>query len=265
MRALPRPIALALLAAVFASDSADARAPESYPIGADEIATDRPDVTNSSKVVPRGSLQGENGINWTARRGSNVVDGTNTRLRLGVAHCTEVLLDLPNYFRPIGGSPFGFSDLAPAIKREFGPLPGDFELSATAGLAVPTGTSKISGLGFNPYLQFPWSRELGGGWGVSGMFTAFWFPRQPKNNPTVEPTLAVERQVGPHADVFLEYVGDFPHQGMPSQLIDSGGTYRITPHQQLDFHLGVGINRNSPKYFFGVGYSSVLTVCSDVE
>jgi hypothetical protein len=265
VRALPRPIALALLAAVFASDSADARAPENYPIGADEIATDRPDVTNSSKVVPRGSLQGENGINWTARRGSNVVDGTNTRLRLGVAHCTEVLLDLPNYFRPIGGSPFGFSDLAPAIKREFGPLPGDFELSATAGLAVPTGTSKISGLGFNPYLQFPWSRELGGGWGVSGMFTAFWFPRQPKNNPTVEPTLAVERQVGPHADVFLEYVGDFPHQGMPSQLIDSGGTYRITPHQQLDFHLGVGINRNSPKYFFGVGYSSVLTVCSDVE
>ena len=42
---------------------------------------------------------------------------------------------------------------------------------------------------------------------------------------------------------------------MPSQLIDSGGAYRITPHQQLDFHLGFGINRNLPKYFFGVGYS----------
>ena len=37
------------------------------PTSASEIATDRPDVTNSSLVVPVGSLQGENGINTTRR------------------------------------------------------------------------------------------------------------------------------------------------------------------------------------------------------
>jgi hypothetical protein len=47
---------------------ADARAEgESCPTPKDEIATDRPDVTNSSLVVPFGSFQSENGINTYSR------------------------------------------------------------------------------------------------------------------------------------------------------------------------------------------------------
>ena len=44
---------------------ADARA-DGCPIAKVEIATDRPDVTNSSLVVPVGSLQSENGVNLSA-------------------------------------------------------------------------------------------------------------------------------------------------------------------------------------------------------
>jgi len=51
------------------------------PVIGDEIATDRPDVTNSSVVVPAGSLQIENGINVSAREGDRFLDGTNTRFR----------------------------------------------------------------------------------------------------------------------------------------------------------------------------------------
>jgi hypothetical protein len=39
------------------------------------------------------------------------------------------------------------------------------------------------------------------------------------------------------------------------QLINSGGGYRIDDHQQIDFHVGVGLDRNAPAYIFGVGYS----------
>ena len=42
---------------------------DSCPSSKDEISTDRPDVTNSSVVVPAGSLQIENGINFSARDG----------------------------------------------------------------------------------------------------------------------------------------------------------------------------------------------------
>jgi hypothetical protein len=59
------------------------------PTPSDEIATDRPDVTNSSLVVPFGSLQAENGVDWRVQHRSNLIDGTNMGLRLGIAHCTE--------------------------------------------------------------------------------------------------------------------------------------------------------------------------------
>jgi hypothetical protein len=44
--------------------------------------------------VPAGSLQIENGINVSARGGDRFVDGTNTRLRAGIANCLEFLVDV---------------------------------------------------------------------------------------------------------------------------------------------------------------------------
>src|SRR4029077_12294840 len=60
------------------------------------IETDRPDITNSSIVLPVGSYQSENGINLSRRDGAQVFDATTSRLRLGVAPCLEVLVDLPS-------------------------------------------------------------------------------------------------------------------------------------------------------------------------
>ena len=42
-------------------------ADDACPDSSQDIATDRPSVTNSSLVVPTGSLQDENEINWTTR------------------------------------------------------------------------------------------------------------------------------------------------------------------------------------------------------
>jgi hypothetical protein len=252
----PSALVVALLLAALGRGIVEASAAEYCPDTQSEIQTDRPDVTNSSVVVPNGSLQAENGINLTARRATRTIDGTNTRIRLGVARCVELLADLPDYFRSVHGEgPTGFSDLAPAVKAQLGPLPGSVVLSATAGLGIPTGASRISGHGYNPYVQFPWSRAFGGGWGLSGMFTQFWFADQAKSNAISEATLVVEREVGAHADLFVEYVGDYPNHSGPSQVINSGGAYRFTATQQIDFHVGFGLTNRSPSYFFGLGYS----------
>src|ERR1700692_2564473 len=74
---------------------------ESCPTTKDEINTDRPDVTNSSVVVPAGSLQIENGVNSSARDGGRFVDGTNTRLRAGITQVLELLVDVPMYFENV--------------------------------------------------------------------------------------------------------------------------------------------------------------------
>jgi hypothetical protein len=64
----------------------------------------------------------------------------------------------------------------------------------------------------------------------------------------------VEREFGWYADLFAEYVGDYNHQ-CPSQLVDGGGSWRITRAQQLDFHVGVGLNSSTVDHYFGLGYS----------
>jgi Putative MetA-pathway of phenol degradation len=229
-------------------------AADTCPTIADEIATDRPDVTNSSLVVPSGSLQFENGIDWTVRHGSNAIDGTNTRVRLGVADCTEFLADISNYFGSVnGGQPSGFSNVVISVKRQLS-VPFGFNLSATAGLGFPSGSRSISGPGYQPYIQLPWSRNIGQGWAVEGMFTLTWFPSDSARNPTFEPTLSVQREFGPSVDVFSEYVGDYDHR-RPAQLLDGGDAWRFTDTQQLDFHAGVGLNSSTVDHYFGIGYS----------
>ena len=235
--------------------SASASAADTCPTTASEIETDRPDVTNSSGVVPYGSLQAENGVDWTVRQRSDVIGGTETRLRLGVAHCTEVLADVPMYFYSLNGrASSGFSDLVVSIKREL-PVPLGFHLSVTGGLGFPTGASNISSHGYDPYIQFPWSRRIDDDWSLHGMFTVTWFTSQHALNPTFEPTLSLERNLGPTRDLFVEYVGDYPNHVRPSQILDGGGSWRITRLQQLDFHVGFGLNSSSPDHFFGIGYS----------
>jgi hypothetical protein len=229
---------------------------DSCPGIGDEIATDRPDVTNSSVVVPAGSLQIENGINFSARDGSRSVDGTNTRLRAGLASCLEFLVDVPTYFATVRspeGS--GFSDVAPALKWQISPNPGKVDLSAVFGLALPTGSAGIAGHGTQPYLQFPWSWELRGGWGLSGMLTEFIRPSDPASKLLTETTFVIEKKMTEKASLFVEYVGDYPENGSPAQLLNSGGLYRLSPHQQVDFHVALGLNHNAPSYIIGIGYS----------
>jgi len=246
-------IILAILLVYHSTISAKA---DGCPSIKDEIITDRPDVTNSSVVVPPGSLQIENGVNSSARDGDRVIDGTNTRLRAGIANCLEFLVDTPTYFANVRSPQnSGFSDVAPALKWQISPVPGKIDLSAVFGVALPTGTANIASAGAQPYLQFPWSWELHSGWGLSGMFTEFFRPSDPTSKGITETTFVIEKKVTERASLFVEYVGDYPESGSPAQFLNSGGLYRLSPNQQLDFHVALGLNHNAPSYVVGVGYS----------
>jgi hypothetical protein len=248
-------VSIVLLVGALIAGASIGLADDGCPAGISEISTDRPDVTNSSRVVPYGSLQVENGADWTSSRGSNVISGSGTRIRLGVAQCTEVLADVPAYFYSLNGrASSGFSEFVVSVKREL-PVPFGFHLSATSGLGFPTGASKISSHGYDPYIQFPWSRPISDNWSLHGMFTVTWFTSQHANDPTFEPTFSLEREFGPTHDLFAEYVGDYPNHARPSQILDAGGSWRVTRLQQIDFHAGFGLNRSSPDHFLGIGYS----------
>jgi hypothetical protein len=226
------------------------------PSSQSEIATDRPDVTNSSLVVPSGSIQSENGVNTSGQGAGKGFDGSNSRLRFGIAPCLEVLVDMPSYFGRLSGNvDTGLTNLTPAVKWQVSALPEPANLSVTVGVGLPTGTHAITGDGLQPYLQFPWSYELGGGWGVSGMFTSFFRPSDLSNRQTTEATFVIEKKVSERMAVFVEYVGDYPSRGASIALLNVGGGYLLNRTEQLDFHLAFGLNRNSPNYIVGIGYS----------
>jgi hypothetical protein len=87
------------------------------------------------------------------------------------------------------------------------------------------------------------------------MLTAFFFPGRSRSSVTTEPTFVIEKEIGTRSELFIEYVGDYPSHDRPDHLLNSGGAYRITPKQQIDFHIGAGFNRAAPSYVIGVGYS----------
>ncbi len=75
--------------------NSSAAAAKVCPTSKDEIATDRPDVTDSSLVVPPGNFLSENDINLSGWNSATVFDGSNSRLRLGIAPCLRAPLYVP--------------------------------------------------------------------------------------------------------------------------------------------------------------------------
>jgi len=245
----------ALLALAIIS-STEFAAAEGCPGTEQPIATDRPDVTNSSLVIPTGSVQGENGAEFTEDDGVRTLQATNTRLRFGVADCTEILVDVPSYVMPSSkAAPLGFSDVSPAIKRQLEDLPVGVTASAVLGVALPTGRSAISGRGLSPYAQVPWSYELSEEWAVNGMETVTSVFNPGQRRTAGESSLSLERDLGVLSDAFIEYIADVGTDTVSVSRVNAGSAFRITPTEQIDFHFGTGLNQHSPRWFFGIGYS----------
>ncbi len=205
-------------------------------------------MTDSSVVVPQGSLQFENGFTETASHWNRTFDGPETLLRFGVAPTTELRLTVPDYF----GS--GFGDLAIGVKQQLGPI-NNFDVSLVLTLSLPTGAQAISSHGYDPSVQLPWSRALSSNWTAAGMLSVYWPTEEGRRNVTGETTFLIDRQLTKIWDAFVEYAGDFPESGGPRHLIHFGTALKPTPHQQIDLHVGLGLSSAAIDHFIGVGYS----------
>jgi len=221
---------------------------------ASPIATDRPAVTDSSVVVPLGTLQFENGFAATVSQGQTNLDAPETLLRFGVASKTELRLVAPDYFGQVGGSS-GFGDLAFGMKQQLGPTPGGFDVSLVLSLSLPAGARAISSHGYDPSAQLPWSRALSSNWTAAGMLSVYWPTVAGRRSVTGETTFLMDRQLTKTWDAFVEYAGDFPELGGPRHLVHCGTAYKPAPHHQLDVHAGWGLSSAAVDRFIGVGYS----------
>jgi len=229
---------------------------------ASAISTDRPQITSSSIVVPCGSLQLENGFQETSAGGRQSYDLPETSIRLGVARKTELRYMVPDYYWNLAtasGAATGLGDMSVGFKRQLGPAKS-FDVSIVPSISFPTGANAISSHGYDPAVQVPWSRGLSKNWTTAGMFSVAGPTQATANggsrrNVTGQGSVYFDRQMTPPWDAWVEYSGSFPQRGGPQHLIHFGTSYRISPHQQLDFHAGFGLSSASPDHFIGLGYS----------
>ena len=229
---------------------------QSQPASDEPISTDRPAVAESSTVVPKGSFQAENGFLFTSDQGQRTIDGPETEMRFGVAGNTELRLSAPDYYHDLVS---GFGDLTIGIKQQLGPAAG-FDVSIIAFLSIPTGAAAISSHGYDPGLQLPWSRKLSTNWTAAGQFALYWPTQGDARNLTGQSTFLLDRQLTNPMDAFIEYAGEFPQRGGPQHLLHLGVAYKITPHNQLDVHYGIGLSAAAVNHFIGIGYSFLLQV-----
>src|SRR5580658_4913809 len=103
------------------------------------ISTDRPAVTDSSVVVPAGSVQVENGVQTTTAAGERTVDGPESLVVFGLTDATELRLTVPDYFQAASGS--GFGDLSIGVKQQIGHTSSGCDISAILFTSFPTGAA----------------------------------------------------------------------------------------------------------------------------
>jgi hypothetical protein len=222
------------------------------------IATDRPQITSSSVVVPCGSLQFENGFQETSNGGQRSFDFPETSVRFGIANKTELRFTVPNYVQnddTATGFANGFGDLSVGLKQQLGPIRGAFDVSLIPSVSFPTGANSISSHGYDPAVQLPWSRSLSKNWTAAGMFSIMWPTEGPRRNLTGQSSVYFDRQLTQLWDAYAEYSGAIPQRGGPQHIIDIGAAYKITLHQQLDFHWNFGLSAATPDHAIGFGYS----------
>lgn len=69
-----------------------------------------------------------------------------------------------------------------------------------------------------------------------------------RRNLTGQSSVYLDRQLMPLWNAYVEYSGAFPQRGGPEHVIGFGASYKLTPHQLLDFHCDIGFSAASPDH-----------------
>jgi len=215
------------------------------------IVTDRPDFTESAAIVPQRRFQVENGATWAIGDESNQFNLSETLIRYGLNSQTELRIGLPNYNWVEGAE--GFDDFTLGAKYLF-PLAGQVSVALIGGVSFPVGVQEFRAENATPFLILTASGTLG----HSSVGTQLGVSFESENGLRREQfqhTLVFGFPINENSGIFLEHVLDFGSHTRPSHLLHFGLTTRPNDDSQWDIHFGVGLNREAPRFFAGLGYS----------
>lgn len=241
------------------------------------IATDRPDFTETTSVVPRGRFQLEGGYTFSYDR----VRDNRTRdqtlpeflLRTGVATDWEMRIGWTGYSLTedvntapnAAGRTRAFyehddagSDMNVGFKRHLlkqsGILP---EFSIIGALDLPTGASGKTSGDIDPEIKLLWGYDLTDRFSLAGNVN-FAAPTEDQSRffqsaASVSLAYSATDWLG----TYVEYFGFYPNAWGAdcAHYLDGGFTFLITDNFQIDLRAGIGLNGEADDLFTGIGFA----------
>lgn len=229
-----------------------------------EHVTDRPDQTESSKVVPAASAQLETGVLRGGDDAGSSAALFGTLLRIGLGHGWEARLGHAGYLMedPDEGERregWGDGELGAKVRLldEAGWRP---EVALLGGVSLPTGGEEFSSERADPSFRFSLSHTLTDrlslGYNLGGEWTSETDERGDRDRSgALIYTLSLGASLTEAVGAFVEIYGEDPAQTGDVHRLDGGFTFALTDTFQLDVSGGVGLGDVSDEWFAGAGLS----------
>lgn len=229
----------------------------STTIFSQEIITDRPDQTESSSTIPKGSLQIEMGVVALTKESNqlNFFAGPSTLLRYGITKNLELRIfnQYESYKRELFNDQekiSGLSDLELGFKVQlFKKEDVNTEIAFLSHVIIPTAKDELSnekvGVINKLSISHSLTKSIGLGYNIGydyvGQIHSFTY------------SAALGFSFTDNFGGYVETFGVYAEQGFFEDYIDFGLTYLLSNNFQLDASYGFGIN-NDMQYFSG-GFS----------
>jgi hypothetical protein len=232
----------------------------SYLTNAQEtfLITDRPDQTESSSVIPRGSIQIESGtmLEFTDASGETVKQITipTTLFRLGITNSIE--LRIFNQYEILknldtGDKTNGISDIEVGVKIQiFQKESVNTEVAFLSHLIIPTGSKALTNKKYGTINKLSVSHNLFENYSL-GYNLGYNYYGEGNGNFTY--SVALGHRFTDKISLYIEPYGEIVECNTHVMNTDAGITYVLKPNFQLDFSFGTGLNQTMN--YFSTGFS----------
>lgn len=227
----------------------------------DDIVTDRPDQTESSLVVPVGSVQIETGwlyetdyYRWTASY-------PTTLMRVGVSDALELRftgeyihdryqLAFTHYVDQGIGNVSAGAKIHIAKEDRDGWIP---ETAFIGHLQLPVGSRHFRPQYVTPEFRFTFSRSLGEIFSLSANLGGEWDGEGGSGAAIY--TLALGCDLTESLAGYVEAFGSMWGDGPPSHLLDGGFALLAAPNLQFDASIALPFTERGPDFYVSTGVS----------
>lgn len=210
-----------------------------------QIVTDRPDQTESSSTVPKGSLQLESGIligyeGENQERTRQLLLPTNL-FRYGITNGVELRILNQLEMLKLGENQIeGISDLEIGAKIQI--LKDESkstEIAFLTHLIIPTGTDELSSGKFGSSNKLSISHEVSENIGIGYNLGYDYFG---EGNGDFTYSVALGVGINSKVGIYIEPYGKIANMDELIANFDTGFTYLANENLQFDFSFGTGIN-----------------------